>query len=113
MNLIKSFKLWQFRRKPDNGFPLVIKRYDASLLDENFMAALRFMRNSDDWIKFDLLTMPGFKWREEVAEWMEVRNCQYKVNLELRPQLSEQKNDRMVITFLEEQDAMEFKLTFL
>lgn len=113
MNIQQAFRRWWFHKRPNQGFTLMIKRYEASLLDPDFLATLRFMRNSDDWIKHDLRAIPGFKWKEEVDQWMKARNCQCKVDIELRPPISEQKHDRMIITFMEEQDRLEFKLTFL
>lgn len=94
-------------------YPLEIRRYEASLLDPGFMNMLRFVRGSDDVMEFDLLTMPGFKWSDEVDSWMQARDCKYDLNLRLRPTISEQKNDVMTITFASEQDRLEFKLTFL
>jgi hypothetical protein len=113
MKMPRSFRLWAFKRYPDKGFPLFVTRYNASLLDPEFMNVMRFMRGSDDHMTFDLLTMPGFKWKREIDEWMKARDCHFKVELELKPTISEQKHDRMTIRFFEEQDAMEFKLTFL
>jgi hypothetical protein len=98
-------------RKPQ--YPLDIKRHQASLLDPEFVAMLRFVRNSEDVMEFNLATMSGFKWRSEVESWLVLRNCRYDVNLKLRPHVSGQNDDVMTITFALEQDRVEFKLTFL
>ena len=111
MKFFAALRRFFSRGKP--WFPLEIRRYQASLLDPEFMNMLRFVRSTDDVMEFNLGTMPGFKWNDEVNTWMAARDCKYEVDLRLRPTISEQKNDVMTITFLSEQDRLEFKLTFL
>lgn len=113
MKIPRPFRLWAFHRYPDKGFPIYVSRYQASVLRPDCLNVLRFMRGADDHMTIDLKSMLGFAWKPEIEEWIKARKCQLKVELELKPTMSEQKNDRMTIRFFEEQDAMEFKLTFL
>lgn len=113
MKLPKIIRQWIFNRSKTAGYPLTIQRNEATLLHRDFVNEMFVQRNIDFDAEYNLTDMPEFKWRDDVSEWMNNHDSIYKVELRLPAVFSEKQNDTMTITFLEEQDRLEFKLTFL
>ena len=111
--LYQRYRKWRFHRNGHGGYPLVVARYTVSLLHPDFVQNLKLIRSPDDVMTITLKEMPGFRLNDAVQRWLASRDCVYDLQLSLKPQLSEAKNDHLTFTFFEEYDRMEFKLTFL
>lgn len=127
MKMPTALRLWWFYHKRSYGHEveLVTRNMVNNVFEDWYRVAKPLFvlvakyRRKEKYATVNVSNMEGFELKPEVMQWLKERSVDWKMIMRLAPTLpegedeSKRKTDMVSLFFLDETQAVEFKLTFL